>query len=392
MPEIGKILQLNNPSRRTGVNTMNIPHLAAVSVALQPKKGFTLQTARSTAVLLMGLLGCLSPSLGQSPVRKSVPTEPARQASLREKAQQMPLQSLIKVKGPEGRTLEARLREVSSRGIGIQVLHERGIESRQIPFDQMSSLSAGIEAQELSNLYARKGLFLVPEGSLVELRLASNERLKGVIEEYSDNEFTFRNRNTKLLFERKTIAFSQVKFFAVKSWANSSVISDPAAFNLLADPGGKETNTALLQDGTPVVVRLRHTISTVDANVGDIVEFDIVEEVKAGGQVVLAKNGAAWGKIAEVVPKRRMGRGARLGFEIEGARTVSGETLPLRATKEAARSGRTATMVGAMVGVGLITAPLPVLTAPLLLSRGADAAVPRGTLMVAYVKGNPQIH
>ncbi len=344
----------------------------------------------SAAALLVGLLAGMGAIPCQAPVQKSTPAEPAKQASLRERAKQVPLQSLVEVRRADGRTHKGRLKEVSTQGIALQSVHDLGIESLQIPFDELKSLTTGLVPEDFTKLYARKGLFLVPEGSLVELSLSKSENLKGMIEEYSDNEFVIRTRNEKRLLESRSILFSQVKYFLVKRWANPTAISDPEAFRLAEYPEGGESNSTRLQDGTPVVVRLRHTISTVDARVGDPVDFEIVREVKTAERVILPKSSAAWGKVAEVVPKRRMGRGARVSIDIAGARTVTGETLPLRATKEAGHGGRTSDMVGAMVAsfVGFcVFAPPPVF----LLMRGADTAVPQGTLMVAYVVGDKQV-
>lgn len=348
------------------------------------------------SVLLLGFFMGREPAFSQAPAQKTTTTEPAKKEGLREKARQIPLQSLVRIKQADGRSYQGRLVEVSNQGIAFQVMLDTGVEARRIPFDQLKSIQADYEPGEWSKLGAIKGLFRVPHGSLIELHLTNGEKVKGIIEEFLDHAFVFRSRNKNLLFETTTINFGHLNYFLLKAEANLGVISDPEAFKLIAASAGgstsegAESRSTRLRDGTPVIVRLRHTISTADARVGDAVDFEIVEEIKDGERVVLPKSGAAWGKIAQVVPKRRMGRGARVSIEIAGARTVSGGTLALKAAKEGARGGKTSDMVGAMVGAGVFAAAIPGITAPLLLMRGTETAVPQGTLMIAYVAVDKQ--
>ncbi len=357
-----------------------------------------MRTATMLAVVLStGGLFVRDPAFSQAKVDKPAAAEPARTEELREQVMKMPLQSLVQVKQSDGGTYRARLVELSDQGVALQIMHDRGVDGRQIPLHQLKSIRVDSGSKDLSQLGAMKGLFQVPHGSLVELRLENGERIKGVVQEFLENSFVFRMRNKNLSFETRTIYFAQVISFMIKAVANLGGLSAPEAFELISSSAntsslqGEKSGSALLPDGTPVVVRLRQTLSTVDARVGDIIDLDVVEEVKAGERVVIPKNGAAWGKVAEVVPKRRMGRGARIGIEISGARTVAGGTLLLKATREAAGGSRTSDMVGAMVGVGILNAALPGISAPFLLVHGAETAIPKGTLMVAYVNGDTQI-
>jgi hypothetical protein len=64
----------------------------------------------------------------------------------------------------------------------------------------------------------------------------------------------------------------------------------------------------VLQDGTPVKLRLNRNVSSEDATVGESVDFEVLEEVAINGVVVIPKGGVAIGSVTEAQPKRRMAR------------------------------------------------------------------------------------
>jgi hypothetical protein len=64
----------------------------------------------------------------------------------------------------------------------------------------------------------------------------------------------------------------------------------------------------ILQDSTPVKLRLTRNVSSADAHEGDSVDFEVLEDVAANGIVVIPKGAVAIGTVTEAQPKRRMGR------------------------------------------------------------------------------------
>src|ERR1700730_12074225 len=92
-----------------------------------------------------------------------------------------------------------------------------------------------------------------------------------------------------------------------------------------------QTSTAsdgfLLQDGTPIRMRLQRTISSADAQVNEQVDFDVLDEVKVNGVVVIPKGSVAWGTITAAQPKRRMARGGKLDLNIDAVRLGDGEKV-----------------------------------------------------------------
>jgi len=141
----------------------------------------------------------------------------------------------------------------------------------------------------------------------------------------------------------------------------------------------------ILEDGTPVKLRLSRNLSSADAHVGDTVDFEVVEEVRVGDLLVIPKGGIAWGTVTEAEPKRRMARGGKLGVNIDSVRLADSEKVALRAVKEGKGGGHTGAMTGAIVATAIVFFP----AAPFFLfMHGKDITIPKGTEITAYVEGN----
>ena len=95
----------------------------------------------------------------------------------------------------------------------------------------------------------------------------------------------------------------------------------------------------VLEDGTPVKLRISQTVSSADAHVNDKVEFEVLEEVRVADVLIIPKGGIAWGTVTEAVPKRRMARGGKLEIVMDSVRLVDGQKAALRAVKDAKGGG-----------------------------------------------------
>jgi hypothetical protein len=144
----------------------------------------------------------------------------------------------------------------------------------------------------------------------------------------------------------------------------------------------------VLEDGTPVKLRMSQTVSSADAHVDDRVEFEVLEEVLVGDVVVIPKRGIAWGTVTEAVPKRRMARGGKLEIVMDSVRLVDGKKAALRATKDAKGGGHTGAMTAGIVATGLIFWP----AAPFFLfMHGKDISIPKGAEVPTFVNGNVRL-
>src|ERR1700722_10365385 len=141
----------------------------------------------------------------------------------------------------------------------------------------------------------------------------------------------------------------------------------------------------VLEDQTPVRLRLNRTISSADAHVGDTVDFETLDDITVNGTLVIPKGGLAFATVTEAQAKRRMARGGKLDINIDYVKLVSGDRATLRAVRDAKGGGHTGAMVGGMVATSLVFFP----AAPFFLfMHGKDTSIPKGTEITAYVNGD----
>jgi hypothetical protein len=140
-----------------------------------------------------------------------------------------------------------------------------------------------------------------------------------------------------------------------------------------------------LEDGTPVKLRIAQTVSSADAHVNDRVEFEVLEEIRISGVLIVPKGGIALGTVTEAQPKRRMARGGKLEIVMDSVRLTDGEKAALRATKGGNGGGHTGAMTAGIVATALVC----LVCAPLfLLMHGKDITIPKGTEIPTFVDGN----
>jgi hypothetical protein len=143
-------------------------------------------------------------------------------------------------------------------------------------------------------------------------------------------------------------------------------------------------NKFVLDDGTPIKLRLDRNLSSADAKTGDNIDFEVLEEVKVNDVVVIPKGNLALGTVTAAEHKKHMARGGKLDIEIDYVKLADGEKAALRAVKETKGGGHTGAMTGAIVATSLVFWP----AAPFFLfMHGKDTTIPKGTEITAYVSG-----
>lgn len=139
--------------------------------------------------------------------------------------------------------------------------------------------------------------------------------------------------------------------------------------NAHPEPAPKAKNAAAgftLLNGTPIRLKLNKSISSASAHVGDPVDLEVVEEIAIDGIPVIPKGAQAIGAVTDAEPKKRMGRGGKLGLSITSVRLGNNEKASVRSYQE---------------GTGSNTAALP-------LASGKDVVFTQGTEFTAYVDGD----
>lgn len=110
----------------------------------------------------------------------------------------------------------------------------------------------------------------------------------------------------------------------------------------------------VLEDGTPVKMRINRTISSGDVHVGDTVDFEVLEDITLNGTLVIPKGGLAFATVTQAQAKRRMARGGKLDINIDYVKLISSEKAALRAVKDLSGGGHTGAMVGGMVATSIV--------------------------------------
>src|SRR5437899_8324183 len=86
----------------------------------------------------------------------------------------------------------------------------------------------------------------------------------------------------------------------------------------------------VLEDATPVRLRLNRTISSADSHVGDTVDFEVLQDIRVNGTLVIPKRGLAFGTVTEAHPKRRMARGGKLEINVDYVKLLDSGKAELR--------------------------------------------------------------
>jgi hypothetical protein len=139
--------------------------------------------------------------------------------------------------------------------------------------------------------------------------------------------------------------------------------------------------SAVLGDGTPVVLRVLETVSSSDAWVGKQIAFEVTDDVKLGETVVIAKGSPAFGAVTRVKTTEMLGESGALEFSLDYVRMVNGEEAKLSAQVGGEGGSRT----GAVWTGAILLSPA------FLFINGKDKTVRKGATITAYIRGDVQL-
>lgn len=114
---------------------------------------------------------------------------------------------------------------------------------------------------------------------------------------------------------------------------------------------------SILHEGTPIRMRIMRTVSSADANEGDKVDFQTLDDIVVNGATVIPKGSTAIATITVAESKKRMGRGGKLAMNIDYVQLPTGEKLPLRGIQSLKGGGHTGAMTGGMVATAIVLWP-----------------------------------
>jgi hypothetical protein len=140
----------------------------------------------------------------------------------------------------------------------------------------------------------------------------------------------------------------------------------------------------VLEDATPVRLRLNRTLSSADSHVGDTVDFEVLQDISASGTLVIPRGALAFGTVTEAQPTRKLARGGRLEIKVDYVRLLDSERAALRAVQGGKGGSRVVGMTAGIVATGLFFFP----AAPLFLfMHGKDITIPKGAELTGYIDG-----
>lgn len=159
--------------------------------------------------------------------------------------------------------------------------------------------------------------------------------------------------------------------------------SDPKV--AATQPEQPKTGDHILEDGTPVKLRLARSLSSADARAGQEIPFEVMDDVDVDGVTVLHRGAAAIGVVTDADSARKMDREGKLSFRLSYLTLADEEKAALRSFSHS--KGHSGVSDGAALGAyaagGLVG--LFVLTA---LTKGTNVLIPHGTKITAFVDGD----
>jgi len=198
-------------------------------------------------------------------------------------------------------------------------------------------------------------------------------------------------------FDISLPALQELKAAGLNDAVILAIVQSTTAPTVTTQPGSSATSVSsqpiskapiVLNDGTPLKLRLNRNLSSADAKEGESVDFEVLEDVSIEDTVIISQGSVALATVTEAQPKRRMGRAGKLNVNIDSVRMVNNKKIPLRAVKGAAGGGNTGKMTGAIVATSIVFFP----AAPLFLFvHGKDITIPKGTEITAYVNGDVKL-
>jgi len=157
-----------------------------------------------------------------------------------------------------------------------------------------------------------------------------------------------------------------------------------------ADAIPSATPTALaLHDATPIRLRLTRDLSLTNVRPGEMVDFEILDDLRIDGLLVIAHGVKVSSTITQAEPKTRMGRGGRLGVNLDSVPLLNGDKVAIRARKDDLGGGHTQATGGAAAGTAVMVGHAE---PSLLFAFGKDEPLPEGSELTVYIDGEIRLN
>jgi hypothetical protein len=190
------------------------------------------------------------------------------------------------------------------------------------------------------------------------------------------------------------LKFGFFSFFTVPALAliEATLLQEIASPQGLQGPtassSSDDSDSLVLPDATPILIRVVKGFSSENAKVGDVVNFAVAFDVREGGLVMIPQRTGFTGKVVFVDRPHRGARNGRVNVAFDALTLPTGETATVRSIKKPANKAAKVEE-GATTAVGtaaelFITAGVPLFV---LFKRGDEEVIPEGTLERVYLNG-----
>lgn len=137
----------------------------------------------------------------------------------------------------------------------------------------------------------------------------------------------------------------------------------------------------VLKAGTLIDIESKKEVRAKKVNVGDLVAFDVTNDVKIGDSIVISKGNKAYAKVLVAKKSGIAGTKGKLKIEWVYCESNSGVKVPLEGEIDFSRKNNTA---GAIAAAAIVAAPLIFIT-------GQHASIPEGYKNVTSVKADTDL-
>lgn len=144
-----------------------------------------------------------------------------------------------------------------------------------------------------------------------------------------------------------------------------------------------------LKNGTQLRLRLKQTLISGGVEVGERVRFEVLDDVMVDGSVIIPGGSVVVAGVTKSRDKQVFGRAGRLALTLDYAVAASGEKVRLRGGNAPKGGNRIDWVGGSVTATDLVFYPAwPVMA----FVRGADAWIPEGLEVTAFVNGDQSVH
>lgn len=155
--------------------------------------------------------------------------------------------------------------------------------------------------------------------------------------------------------------------------------------------GQPEVSGTTINKDMLVKIAMVSPLDTRTSRAGDVVSFQVADDVYAGGILVMAKGAAGFGKVTKVEPSKNFGRDAKLEVTYDSITAIDGSAVDMVLGEKAKEETKSmATAAGASVAGIMLLGPIGVVGGAFV--HGQDFSVPAGTQLFIQVKADTDVY